>query len=188
MCKICAQCVECREEKTFKRWFFFTATSRMRWKKFFSATTMRWNFFSPLKSQMFTAKFNAYLKFTGNIVEVSERWRSGKRSCWHVGDGRGGVYGGFSFVRNPVKIKISPLKAANLTKIHRLQRQKCGPFAVKFFYRYSPLMLHYFLIKPQPGNRYHKLHMAKIQLWDELWTKDYLISGIYSACSIRRFF
>ena len=37
---------------------------------------------STLKVQFierFNTKFNAYLKFTGIIIDVSDRWRSGKR-------------------------------------------------------------------------------------------------------------
>ena len=36
----------------------------------------------PLKLQIlqiFTAKFNAFIKLTGNIIEVSNRWRSEKK-------------------------------------------------------------------------------------------------------------
>ena len=62
--------------------------------------------FSPLKLQIlqiFTAKFNAYLKFAGNIIVVSERWRSRVRSWWHACDTWfEPVYGSFFFVRNPV--------------------------------------------------------------------------------------
>ena len=64
--------------------------------------------FSPLKLQilqMFTANFNEYLKFTGNITEVSNRWRSRIRSCWHPGgESFEPVYGSFFFVRNPVNV------------------------------------------------------------------------------------
>ena len=38
------------------------------------------NNFSTLKTQilqLFTANFNAYLKLTGIIIELSHRWRSG---------------------------------------------------------------------------------------------------------------
>ena len=92
---------------------FFNATSRMLWKKIFSATRMRWKKFSarrmrwkkfsPLKLQIlqtFTAKFNAYRKFTWKIIKVKERWRSGIRSCWHVGGDRfEPIYGSFFFCK-----------------------------------------------------------------------------------------
>ena len=101
-----------RWKKTFKRWNFFfqrlsgerkffTATSRMRWKKFhrYQQNVVKKNF-SPLPAEcgekkFFTAKianltnihranFNAYLIFTENIIECSDRWRSGLRSWWYA--------------------------------------------------------------------------------------------------------
>ena len=81
---------------------FFTATNRMHWKKFCSATSRmrRKKNFSPLPAEcgerkFFTAKianltninnanFNAYLIFTGNVVEVRDRWRSGLRGSWNA--------------------------------------------------------------------------------------------------------
>ena len=58
---------------------------------------------SLLKSQIlqiFTAKFKAYLKFAGNIIDVSERWRSGIGSWRHEGDKWfEPVYGSFFFVK-----------------------------------------------------------------------------------------
>ena len=101
---------------------FFTAASSMQWKKIFSAASkMRWKqifaAISRVRWKKFTAKianlianiyravFNAYLKFTGSIIEVSGRWRSGIRSCWHAGGGRfEPVYDSFFFVRNPLKV------------------------------------------------------------------------------------
>ena len=165
---------ECGEKK------IFTATSRMRLKKIFhryQQNAVKKNF-SPLKFQtlqILTANINAYLKFTSNIIKLSERWRSGIRRQWHAGGQRfEPVYGCYFFVRNPVnavKKNFSPLKTANLTKIHRLKPQilqkttafnafnakRCGRFAVKkvFFHRYSPLILHYFLTKPRPGKAAH---------------------------------
>ena len=47
--------------------------------------------FSPLKSQIiqiFTANFNAYLKFTGYIKKVGVRWSSGLTRRWHAGGER----------------------------------------------------------------------------------------------------
>ena len=133
-CKNCAQCNELKKIEKIKRikklssveenfsplpaksWCgektFFSATSRMRWK----------NKFSPLKLlflQIFTANFNAYLKFTGNVIKVSDRWRSGIRGCWHAGDERlKPVYGSFFFVRNLVtalKKKFTAKKRKSLT-------------------------------------------------------------------------
>ena len=101
-------------KKSFKQLNFFhslNATSRMRWKKR-----------SPLKSQILqilTANFNAYLKFTGIIIQIGDRWRIEIRSCWHAGGERfEPVYGSFVFLKNPVnalKNFFSPLFAANLT-------------------------------------------------------------------------
>ena len=191
-------------KKTFKRWKisfqrlsgeknFFTATSRMRWKKnfsplpaecgekkFFTATSrMRWKKnFSPLPAEcgekkFFTAKianltniqranFNTYLIFTGNIIAVSDRWRSGLRSWWHAW-GRGS---------NPSAIVsfLEEFRWMRWKKIfHRkIQRNSCknSPLSAHstlkdagalrwkkfFFHRYSSLILHYFLTKPRPGN------------------------------------
>ena len=117
---------------------------------------------SPLKLQIvqiFTANFNDYLKFTGIIRDVSERWSSGIRRCWHSGVDRfEPVYGSFFFARNPLIAvkKMSPLKTANLTNrplFLRIQSYKmralCGE--KNFFHSYSPLTLHYFLSKLRPG-------------------------------------
>ena len=137
MCKICVQCDKCGEKNLSVDFFFhdlsgerkfFTATSRTRWKKL-----------SPLKLQIlqiFTPNFNAYLKFRGNIIEVSDRRRSGIRSCWHAGgENFEPMYGSFlEEIAECGENKFSMLKTANLTKIHRfqrIQRWRCGRFAVK---------------------------------------------------------
>ena len=146
----------------------------MRRKKFFqryqqNAVKTK---FSPLPAEcdekkIFTAKiailtnihranFIAYLKFTANIFEVSDRWRSGIRSCWLARGQRFETCTAVSFfVRNPVnavKKIFSPLKTA---KTHRIQRYKmralCGENF--FFHRYSPLILYYFLTKLDPNRK-----------------------------------
>ena len=71
---------ECVEKK------FFTATSRMWWKKNFSllpAECGEKKFFIAKIANLTNihrANFNAYVIFTGNISEVSDRWSSGLRS------------------------------------------------------------------------------------------------------------
>ena len=70
---------------------------------------------SPQFLQIFTAKFNAYHKFTGNIIEVSDRWRSGVKSCWQScrrWKVRTRVRQ-FSFVRNPVKARKNIFSTKN---------------------------------------------------------------------------
>ena len=112
--------------------------------------------FSPLKSQIlqiFNAKFNAYLKFTENIIEVSDRWRSGIRSSWHA------VVGWLEpSVRQFIFCKKSgecgektfpPLNSTqilqNFATFAAFNATRCGRFAVK--------ILHYFLIKSRPGHQ-----------------------------------
>ena len=177
-CKICAQCVESGEKKFKRRKIFFhgisgetkffTATSRMRWKKNFTATSKKlWKKISQLKSkilQIFTAKFNAYLKFTGNIIDVSDRWRSGIRSWWHaVGEWFEPLYGSFFFGRNPVNAvkKISTLNSTQIsqkfTAFIAFNAKRWGRFAVKKNF-FSPLFttnFTLFLIKPRPGSLKH---------------------------------
>ena len=76
-----------------------------------------------VKKKLFAANFNAYLKFTWNIIEVSDRWRSGIRSYWHAGGEKfETVWIRLFFVRNAVKKIFLPLKTANLKKVHRIQR------------------------------------------------------------------
>ena len=62
--------------------------------------------------------FNANFEFRGNIIEVSDRWRIGIRSCWHAGGEKlEPMYGNFFFVGNPVNMvkKIfSPLETAKI--------------------------------------------------------------------------
>ena len=103
-CKICVQCDECGEKKLLSGEIFFSALKR--WKKIFhryKQDAVKKNF-SPLPAEcgekkFFTAKienltniyrsnFNAYLIFTWNIIEVSDRWHSGLRS-WSHAWGRG---------------------------------------------------------------------------------------------------
>ena len=52
--------------------------------------------------------------------------------------------------------KNSPLKTANLTRIHRIQcwnmRALCGE--KRFFHRYSPPIFHYFLPNFGPGSKW----------------------------------
>ena len=118
---------------------FLTATSRMRLKKI-----------SPLKSQLwqiFTAYFNAYLKFTGNTIEVIDRWRSGIGSWSHTGGELfEPVYGSFFFVWNPVNaVKIFCRLYSQIlqrfTALTAINAKRCERFAVKnFFHRYSPLI------------------------------------------------
>ena len=99
---------------------------------------------------IFAAIFNACLKFTGNIINVCERLRSGIKSCRHAGGARfETVYGSFFCKECGEKI-ISP---QILQKFTAFNAKICGHFAVKkvFFHRYSPLILHYFLTKPRPG-------------------------------------
>ena len=115
-----------------------------RWKKIFhryqqNAVTKN---FAPLKLQIlqiFTAKINAYLKFAGNITEVSERWRSGIRSWWH-GGGKWfkPVYGSSFFVRNPVNAVKEIIWQRNTTQFLQIfttfsafHAKICGRFAVK---------------------------------------------------------
>ena len=81
--------------------------------------------FSPLKSQIlkkFSSIFNANFKFTGNIIEVSDkRRRSGIRSCWHTGGERFETVSGNFFCKksvNAVKDSFPPLTTANPTKIN----------------------------------------------------------------------
>ena len=120
---------------------------------------------SPLKTTKiqricFHNVYWVWFKFTRNICDVRCSWRSGIRCCWHPGYERfEPVYGSCFFVRNPVtaaKIKFSPLKTANLTKVHRFHRihfkkmrALCGE---NFFHSYSPQFLHYFSTKPRPGD------------------------------------
>ena len=70
---------------------------------------------SPQFLQIFTAKFNAYHKFTGNIIEVSDRWRSGVKSCWQScrrWKVRTRVRQ-FIFVRNPVNARNNIFSTKN---------------------------------------------------------------------------
>ena len=115
---------QCGEKK------FFTATSRMRWKKFFTAKIAN-------LTNIHRANFNAYLIFTGNIIEVSDRWRSGLRSWWHAW-GRGSNHGSFVFVRipvNAVKKKFSTQNSTQFlqkfTAFSAFNAKRCGRFAVK---------------------------------------------------------
>ena len=93
---------------------FFTATSRMRWKKIsappaecsekkFSPLLAEWgekNFAAKIAklTNNHSSNFNACIKFTWKIIEVSERWRNEIRSCWHAGGEKfEPVYGCFFF-------------------------------------------------------------------------------------------
>ena len=99
---------------------------------------------SPLKLQtiqIFPANIKDSLNFTGNIDEVSNRWRSGITSWSHAGgEWFEPFYGKFYSVKNPVnavKKHFSPLKTSNLTKIHRfhrIQRLKMRALTVKKFF------------------------------------------------------
>ena len=104
--------------------------------------------FSPLKwqiLQIFTDKFNAYLKFAGNIIEVSDRWRNGIRCWWHaVGEWFQPQYGSFFFVKNPVNAVKRNFSTLNSTQILQkftaftaFSAKRCGCFAVKKVF--SPL-------------------------------------------------
>ena len=191
-----------RWKKTFKRWKiffqrlsgerkFFTATSRMRWKKIFHRyhqNAVKKNF-SPLPAEcgekkFFTAKianlrnihranFNAYLLFTGNIIKVSERWRSGLPSWPHIWGRGSNPCTAVFFVRIPVnaeKKNFSPQNSTlflqKFTAFSAFNAKRCGRFALKkvFFHRYSPLILHYFLSKPRPGQN----HLDTNQFWSDL--------------------
>ena len=71
---------------------------------------------------MFTGNLKAYLKFTRNIIEVSDRSRSGIRG-WHERvEYFEPVYGNLFFVRRPMKNKFFIAKTAILAKIHCFQR------------------------------------------------------------------
>ena len=87
-----------------KRWKkFFSATSRMRWRKNSALpaecgeknfhrnqqNAAKKNFAAKIANFTNThrANFNAYLIFTGNIIKVRDRCRSGLRSWWHAGGG-----------------------------------------------------------------------------------------------------
>ena len=99
-------------------------------KKFFSATSrMRWRTNSLLKEQIFqilTANFNAYLKFTGNHIKLSDGWCSGIRSCWHAGGEMfEPVYDSFFFCRKSSECGENNFHCWNLqilTKFHSIQR------------------------------------------------------------------
>ena len=112
---------------------------------------------SPLKSQIlqiFTANFNAYLKFTGNIIEVSDSWRSGIRSCQNAGGERcETVHGSFFFRKKSVQCGEKNFTAIKKQKLTAFNAKTFGRFAAKkfFFHRYSPLILHYVFTKPRPG-------------------------------------
>ena len=67
----------------------FTATTRMRWKKFspLPAECGEKKFFTAKianLTKIYRSNFNAYLIFTGNIIEVSDRWRGGLQSSSHA--------------------------------------------------------------------------------------------------------
>ena len=114
-----------------------------RWKKIFHRYQQNAvkKIFSALKSQIlqiFTAKLNACLKFAGNIIEVSERWRSGIRSLWHAGGTWFAPLYVFFLVRNTanaVKKNFSPQNSTQFlqkfTAFSAFNTKRCGRFAVK---------------------------------------------------------
>ena len=66
----------------------YTATSRMRWNKIFQHYKQNavkiFNAKIANLTNIQRANFNAYLIFTGNIFEVTERCRSGFPIWWHA--------------------------------------------------------------------------------------------------------
>ena len=144
-CKICAQCDEC--DRFSSEGNFFHRYQQNGVKKNFQRYQDAVKKILPLKLQIlqiFTAKFNAYLKFTWSSIEESDRWRSGIRSCWHVGGERTEPVSGSFFCKKSGELfhRYIPQILQNFISFNG---KTCGHFAVKrAFHRYSPLILHFY--------------------------------------------
>ena len=116
-------------KKNFKRWKkSFYRYQQNAVKKFFTANIAN-------LTNIRCANFNAYLKFTGNIIDASDRWRSGIRSCWHPGGEVRTRVRQFLFCKKSGECgekKISP------QKFTPFNAKRCGCFAVKNVF-FSPL-------------------------------------------------
>ena len=124
--------------------------------------------------QIFTASLNDYLKFTGNIIEVRDRWRRGIRRCWHAGGERfEPVYGRFLYLRNPVEAvkKIFTTKNRKSYKNSPHPTLKMRALSGEKIC-FSPLSLHYYLTKPRPGLLiFRTVHLNK--LFETLFFEHY---------------
>ena len=140
--------------KTFKRWKkfphlfsderkFFSAISRMRWKKNFSPLSLKFHIL-----EIFTALISS-LKFTGNSIEVSDRWHSWLWSCWHAGYDRLEPVYGRLYIKNPVNAVKKLFTAKNRKNSPHSTIKDAGALRWKKFFFTANLTL--FFIKPGPG-------------------------------------
>ena len=109
-------------------------------KKFFTAKIAN-------LTNIHRANFNAYLIFTGNIIEVSDRWRSGLRCWWHAWGRGSNPCTAVSFLEDfrwmRWKKKFSPQNSTQflqkLIAFSAFNAKRCGRFAVKKVF-FSPLV------------------------------------------------
>ena len=163
----------------------------MRWNEIFhryQQNTVKKNFTAKIanRTSILRANFNADLMFTGNVIEIRDRWRSGLRSWWQAG-GRGSkpcteVYflqefryiwrTNFFTAKNRKNSPHSTLKDSGASRWNKF-----------FSPLFTAIILHYFLAKARPWNR---TGFQVFQLLEDMWQKLTSPSPYSYSCQIRK--